>query len=168
MRLADKVKKTISLSQYYQRYIDKDVDLDADADSGKETRPCKIHGEKEGGSFSYKKSKGIVSCFGKCHMFGADVIGLHQKWFKLNDRDTATKHLADLIGVKEDITDLKRPEAKINKLLVDKTVYLNRAESLVKDIDSCIELDYLMSQLKNDSEIIVDLKSFIERHGGKV
>lgn len=163
MRLEDKIKQAITIPVYHKRYINDKIDLDEITGS----IPCDIHHEKHGASFSYNKELKVWSCWGKCHKTG-DVIDLHQKWYNLPNRDEATKSLALILNITEDRMELVRHKAKVNILRTDMIKYLNRAEALVNNIDACIELDYLMSQLKTDSETIDDLKDFIKRHGGRV
>lgn len=161
MNTEDIIKERISIPEYYKENIDHEVDLEKITGS----IPCRLHGEKHGASFSYSKNKKVCSCFGRCHFTG-DVIELHRRWQKLKDREEAIQSLASILNIEIGRATLERHKTKLNGFMIEKTSLLNKAETLARDLNSILELDYLMSQYKEDSEIIGDLKKFIERHGG--
>lgn len=163
MNIEDKIRELLPIATYYKTDIDPSVDLDSIVGS----IPCKFHGEKHGASFSYSKEKNVCSCFGKCH-FTEDVIGLHMRWHKLADRDEAIDSLCSRLNIERGRIELVRKKDDVKYYEARKTSLLNQSELLARNIDAILELDYLMSQLKTDGEIIQDLENFIERHGGKV
>lgn len=163
MRVEDKIKEMLPIPTYYKTDIDPSVDLNSIVGS----IPCKFHNEKHGASFSYSKEKKVCSCFGRCH-FTEDVIGLHQRWHKLESREEAIDSLCNRLGIEKGRIGLVRAKDEIKFYEVEKTSLLNKCERLAKDIETILELDYLMSQLKSDSELIEDLKQFVERHGGRL
>lgn len=162
LRLEDKVKQVISIPAYYKKFVDQNAEL-----KPKIPIPCKMHNEKHGKSLSWNPDADRLSCRGKCH-FSGDVIDLHQRWTHLRDREEATLSLAIMFNIGKDKTELVRRKENYSRLLIDKVGYLNKAESMLKTIDDYIELDYLMSKNKMTSEIIEDLKDFIQARGGEI
>lgn len=145
-----------SIPDYYKAYIDKSVDLDVTPH-----QPCPFHGETHGKSFSYKD--GIWSCFGACHVYGADVIELHRRNYKLKSKEEAELSLRKLYGLPlKMIPTFKRKEVTVDDGHVKRLALYNRALRVATSVDSWIELDYILSKVPYDVD---ELEMFCNQYG---
>lgn len=145
-----------SIPEYYKRYVNKDVDLD-----NTPHQPCPFHGETHGKSFSYKD--GIWSCFGACHVYGADVIELHRRNYKLKSREEAELSLRKIYGLPLlKIPTFKKKEIIVEPEQVHRVSIYNRALKLATNVDAWLELDYIVSKVPYD---VAELELFCEKYG---
>lgn len=145
-----------SIPDYYKKYVDKTVDLNEAPH-----QPCPFHGETHGKSFSYKD--GIWSCFGACHVYGADVVELHRRNYKINSRDEAELSLRKLYGLPlKMVPTFKSKEVEVDDNQVHRKALYNQALRIANDADSWIELDYILSKVPYDTD---ELEMFVAQHG---
>lgn len=145
-----------SIPDYYKKYVDKNVDL-----NDTPHQPCPFHGETHGKSFSFKD--GIWSCFGACHVYGADVIELHRRNYKLNSREEAELSLRRLYGLPlKVLPTFKRREVTVDDNQVERKAMYNQALRVATTADAWIELDYILSKVPYDMD---ELKMFCEQYG---
>lgn len=139
---SSQLSKVIAIPDYWHDYVNANIDLRA-----MPKQPCPFHGEEHGESFSYSPERDYFSCFGKCHVFGGNVVQLHMLNYKINDYDKAEESLARLYGIslEKDITFTK-PEVHVNERDVSFRVAYAQACGLAKTPDDWIDLDYIMSQ----------------------
>lgn len=145
-----------SIPDYYKQYIDKSVDL-----NDTPHQPCPFHGETHGKSFSFKD--GIWSCFGACHVYGADVVELHRRNYKLNTREEAELSLRRLYNLPTKmLPTFKRREVTVDESHVHRLSLYNKALRVATTIDSWIELDYILSKVPYDVD---ELEMFCNQYG---
>lgn len=145
-----------SIPDYYKKYVDKGVDL-----NDTPHQPCPFHGETHGKSFSFKD--GIWSCFGACHVYGADVIELHRRNYKLSTREEAELSLRRLYGLPlKIIPTFERREVTVDDNQVERKAMYNKALRIATTVESWVELDYILSKVPYDVE---ELKMFCEQYG---
>lgn len=146
-----------SVPDYFMMYVDSKIDLNT-----QKSIACPFHGETKGKSFSYSPTLGIWRCWGACHC-GGDVIDLHKLNYRLRTREEAEKSLCAICGIelKLDLS-FERETPTVDA----KVVYRNRlyalANSIAKDPDAWIELDYIMSKAPFDEK---ELEVFCAKHG---
>lgn len=145
----------ISIPEYYARFIDPTVDLD------RTPKVCCPFHQEDTPSFSYSPDKGVWRCFGACH-FGGDVIAMHQKHYKLKNREEAQRSLYRLLGFKETAKDPanRLVEGVANEREVEYKSAYAQAILVAQDPDAWDELDYIMSQHPPD---IHKLRAFYTR-----
>ena len=162
-RLADQIKSTITVAQYFKQYINPKINLE-------ETPSicCPFHKE-DTPSFSYSKEKKIWRCWGACKV-GGDVINLHKKAYKLKTREDAIASLALLLKLDSDEVVLVEREVKTDEDLVEYRVAYAKALAIADkartaswDIAATLELDYIMTQHKDRKELAEDLTEFINK-----
>lgn len=94
-------------------------------------------------------------CFGACH-FGGDVVAMHQKHYKLRNREEAEKSLYRLLGYKASAQAvvLQRDPPRVNEREVAfKTAYA-KALMVAKTPDDWDALDYIMGQYPQDIHLL--------------
>lgn len=145
-----------SIPDYFKKYVDKSVDLNMTPHI-----PCPFHGETHGKSFSYKD--GIWSCFGACHVYGADVVELHRRNYKLGSRDEAEISLRRLYGLPlMRVPTFKKKEVTVSAERVNSLALYNRALKCATEPESWIELDYILSKVPYD---VSELELFCNKYG---
>lgn len=148
----------ITIPEYFSRFIDPSVDLE------KTPKICCPFHDEDTPSFSYSSEKGVWRCFGACK-FGGDVIAMHQKHFKLRNREEATKSLYKLLGFKDKALDpatrLVVPTVNEREALF-KTAYA-KAVLVAITPDDWDALDYIMSQYPPDVRVLEQY--YMERRG---
>ena len=145
-----------SIPDYYKKYVDKSVDLNVTSHV-----PCPFHGETHGKSFSYKD--GIWSCFGACHVYGADVIEMHRRNYKLKSRDEAEISLRRLYGLPlRKVPTFKKKEVEVSTERVHSLALYNRALKCATEPESWVELDYILSKVPYD---VSELELFCNKYG---
>lgn len=148
----------ITIPEYFSRFIDPSVDLE------KTPKICCPFHDEDTPSFSYSSEKGVWRCFGACK-FGGDVIAMHQKHFKLHNREEATKSLYKLLGFKDKAFDpatrLVVPTVNEREALF-KTAYA-KAVLVATTPDDWDALDYIMSQYPPDVRVLEQY--YMERRG---
>lgn len=148
----------ITIPEYFSRFIDPSVDLE------KTPKICCPFHDEDTPSFSYSSEKGVWRCFGACK-FGGDVIAMHQKHFKLRNREEATKSLYKLLGFKDKSLDpatrLVVPTVNEREALF-KTAYA-KAVLVAITPDDWDALDYIMSQYPPDVRVLEQY--YMERRG---
>ncbi len=145
-----------SIPDYFKKYVDKSIDLSATPHI-----PCPFHGEIHGKSFSFKD--GIWSCFGACHVYGADVIELHRRNYKLGSREEAELSLRRLYGLPlRAVPTFRKREVKVSEEHITGLALYNRALKCATDPNSWLELDYILSKVPYD---IAELELFCNEHG---
>lgn len=148
----------ITIPEYFSRFIDPSVDLE------KTPKICCPFHDEDTPSFSYSSEKGVWRCFGACK-FGGDVIAMHQKHFKLRNREEATKSLYKLLGFKDKALDpatrLVVPTVNEREALF-KTAYA-KAVLVATTPDDWDALDYIMSQYPPDVRVLEQY--YMERRG---
>lgn len=148
----------ISIPEYFKAYVDNSIDLTVTKNI-----PCPFHDEKEGKSFTYSPDKQIWRCWGACHM-GGDVIKLHQLNYHLKSYQDAKVSLYKLLGLQEELKPTFVPaKVKLNPVDNKRRATYAKAIRLATDVDSKIELMYIMSKVPYD---INELETFISKHGG--
>lgn len=139
----------ITIPEYFSRFIDPSVDLE------KTPKICCPFHDEDTPSFSYSSEKGVWRCFGACK-FGGDVIAMHQKHFKLRNREEATKSLYKLLGFKDKALDpatrLVVPTVNEREALF-KAAYA-KAVLVATTPDDWDALDYIMSQYPPDVRVL--------------
>lgn len=140
------IKDKITIPVYYKKYINHAIDLTSSP------KQCCFNHHENTPSFSYSVEKDIWSCFGKCKIFGADVITmcqLHQHLYCRADAVEFLKRELHLIEPKKKINPkdlLKREEIEIDENFLTHSIEYNIACKTAKTIDDYIKLDYIMSQ----------------------
>lgn len=129
----------ITIPEYFARFINPAVDLDLNP-----KQCCPFHKE-DTPSFSYSPEKGVWRCFGACK-FGGDVIALHQKNFKLRNREEAEKSLRRLLGEAPEQTFTIHDDPKPDERKAAYNAAYAKAILVAKTIKDWEELDYLMGQ----------------------
>lgn len=147
-----------TIPEYFKQYVDPSIDLAVTSNI-----PCPFHGEKHGKSFSYKADGNIWSCFGACHVFGADVITLHKMNYKFHTREEAEDSLYALYGlVKNTTPTFKKEDVVANQEDVHRRRMLSRSLSLATTPDDWMELDFIVSQVPYN---VKDLERFCASKG---
>ena len=142
----------LTVPEYYKRFINRNVDLTL------EPKQCCPFHKEDTPSFSYSPERGTWRCFGACHA-GGDVIELHKLNYHLKSREEARASLLSILGIKEEVTfEVKRPEPNENE--VRKRLLYHKALECARDVDSWLELDYIMSIYPLDLD---KLDTFIKR-----
>lgn len=145
------------IPRYFKDYVDPKVDLTLTSSIA-----CPFHNETHGKSFSYKADSGIWRCFGACHT-GGDVVDLHRINYGIKTRDEAVKSLYALYHIPYDPLQALRP-AKVepDKKDGDRRRVYAAALQLARDVDSWLELDYVLSKVPFD---LAELILFCENRG---
>lgn len=142
----------LTVPEYYKRFINRNVDLTL------EPKQCCPFHKEDTPSFSYSPERGTWRCFGACHA-GGDVFELHKLNYHLKSREEARLSLLSILGIKEEVTfEAKRPEPNENE--VRKRLLYHNALACATDVDSWLELDYIMSIYPLDLD---KLDAFIKR-----
>lgn len=145
-----------SIPDYFKKYVDKSIDLNVTPHI-----QCPFHGETHGKSFSYKD--GIWSCFGACHIRGADVIELHRHNFKLKTRDEAELSLRRMYGLPlVRIPTFEKKEVEVSPERIRSLSLYNKALKCATTVESWIKLDYILSKVPYDIE---ELELFCNQYG---
>lgn len=155
--MGDANNKLPTIPQYYKTYVDPNVDL-----TKTPQQPCPFHNERTGKSFSFSPTLNIWRCFGQCHC-GGDVIDLHRLNYRLRNREEAKKSLYKICGINivDDLTFV-REEVKVNEKDIHRRRVYALAVSLAKDVDSWLELDYILSKVPYD---VTELEVFCSARG---
>lgn len=146
-----------SIPEYFKKFVDPKVDLDKYPQI-----PCPFHDEKKGRSFSYSREKKVWRCFGQCHC-GGDVIALHQLNHRLKSREEAKLSLYSIYGVKvQQGIEFQKKTYEIDEKSVHRKRVYSIALSLAKDVESWLELDYILSKVPYD---VKELEAFCSARG---
>lgn len=151
-----RLSRVIAIPDYWHDQVNPDIDLRANP-----KQPCPFHHEEHGESLSYSEGRDYFSCFGKCHVFGGNVVQMHMLNYKIKDYDKAEESLARLYGISldKDITFTK-PEVHVSEKDIAFRVAYAQACDLAKTPEDWLELDYTMSQYPPS---IDELKLFINK-----
>ena len=162
-----RVSLLLSVPQYMSRFMNITELL-----SGKTSIPCPLpgHEEKIGQSFSYNTTTGYWACYGKCNRFRQTIVDLHQINLNLSSRIDALEHLLQILNLTLLPTSLVFEDyAKLVTLRDNEIHYrtlLYRAQRLaLRDIDSALELDYILSYRDTIDNLTNELKGFLRMRG---
>ncbi len=137
--LEDKIKRTISIPEYYIRYINSAVNL---LENPKQC--CPFHHE-DTPSFSFSVDRGVWRCFGACHT-GGDVIDLARMHRKLASREEAVSYLCSLLHIQPDaITKLTPRTESVDEAKSQLNRLIQDIERICKGPDDWIDFDVAMS-----------------------
>lgn len=154
--IEEAILRKIDIPTYYSMYIDRSIDLN------KTNKVCCPFHKEDTPSFSYNPDKKVWRCFGACH-FGGDVIAMHQKNLRLENRIEAISSLAAKLGIKEDAFELVDPDMHVDENVVKYNSLVGIACSRAKTVQDYTDLDYIMSQHLSLSEMSVLLEMYCNR-----
>ena len=141
---------------YYKDWINSKVDL------ASEPKQCCPFHKEDTPSFSYDVRTGRWSCFGACHMYGKDVIDMHQKKFHFSTRAEAENDLYEKYHIPKKSIAEKLADAQsvfeMGSNQINADVLFCKACMLAKCPDDWVRLDCIMAITPVDTQ---DLKQFI-------
>jgi len=157
-----KIKKLLTIPEYFKHYIDEKVDLE-------ETTKvlCPFH-EDGKPSFTYSAEKGLWRCWSGPHCGGGDVIKMHQINYNISDRESAINSLVGLLGIVSNEIDFSKQVIKLDVMKNKYFVLQARANKIAKTPEDWLQLDLIMSQRKPDFEMVAALEAYITLKGGVV